>query len=209
MRFLRTTMLGLSLACSQAAGTGTDGGTEASGPIVLRSLKDLCDSEPQLTGNNVLSLLRSYYGATFTPTSGSPSTLELFITTTNAPTIICHPHVVSTGGPPDVPASIDVGVQATFTTTDKMFNESFGALVTLNAGANGQSLAFLGVEPVTAIQGTFQPAITGTWTTHDLSFGGTLLVTVPDGGPGTTNGLVEEQASGGNAGKVQGAGSWN
>jgi len=198
------------VACGQASGVGTDSGTPVdSGPITLTSLTDVCDGVSTLTGANVLSITQPYYQATFTPITGAPTALELFVSTTNTPTIVCHPHQTSTEGPPDVAASISVTVQAQFATADKTFGESFAATITLSAAEVDQSLAFLGTEPVASIQGTFQPVIAGTWTTHDLSFGGTLLSSaVSDGSPGSTTGTITEQASSGNMGKVQGAGSW-
>jgi hypothetical protein len=199
------------IACGgQTAGPGPDSGVDSSGgPIILPSPADVCDGVSTLTGDHVLAILQPYYGATYSPMAGSPSPLELFISTTSNATITCHPHVVSNGGPPDMAASISVAVQAVFATQDKTFNETFTATVTLSAVQSSVALAFAGTEPVTAIQGTFQPAIAGTWTTHDLSFSGELVPsTGTDGGVGTTTGSVTEQANNGNMGMVRGAGSW-
>jgi hypothetical protein len=213
----RRLLLALSiLACGGQTSTGTDAGPDSpadvaadTGPIILPSPSDVCDGDPNLTGNHVLSILQPYYAATYTPMNGSPSALQLFVSTTSNPTITCHPHVVSNGGPPDMPASISVAVQATFATQDKTFNEVFAATVTLSAAQSSQSLAFAGTEPTSSIQGTYQPTITGTWMSHVLSFSGAVLPSVGgDGGPGSTTGSVTEQASNTNMGKVMGAGSW-
>ena len=199
------------IACGgQTTGPGPDSGVDSSGgPIILPSPTDVCDGVSTLTGDHVLAILQPYYAATYSPMTGSPSALEIFISTTSNFTITCHPHMVSNGGPPDMAASISIAVQAVFTTQDKTFNESFAATVTLSAAQSSVALAFAGTEPVTAIHGTFQPAIAGTWATHDLSFSGELIPsTGGDAGVGTTTGTVSEQASNGNMGMVRGAGSW-
>jgi hypothetical protein len=166
--------------------------------VQLGSTSDPCDGVASLTGQLVLSVLKPSYTATFTPNgTGAASALSLTVSYSGG-TITCH---AAQNGEVDMPASIDLAVQAHLSTSDGLFDESFDATVSMTAGAPSL-LGFDGSVAIAELHGTFKPVITGSWTIHDVAFGGQMLAA------GSTSGSIVEQASAGNFGETRGAGGW-
>ena len=194
-------VLPLVAACSHS-GPGQGGPTPDAAPqsTVLGSLSDTCAGITGFDGQQAVSMLKAAYSATYSPIptgTGTSSTAAITVTYSNGQIVCNTPY----GGDDAMAPSITLGVQASFATSDGAFNEHFAATVTLSSQGNGP-LALLGTVPMASLHGTYTPKITGTWTTHDVSFGGMIQAA------GTTSGTVEEQASTGNMGQVIGAGSW-
>lgn len=166
--------------------------------IELASLSDVCEGNPALTGQHVLAIMQPSYSATFTPNGpGATSALALGFGYQGG-AITCHP--AQNNIEVSMPASLDLAVHASVSTSDGVFNESFAATVTLSAGLT-TLLAFDGQVLIADLHGTFAPAIGGTWNVHDVDFGGQMDTS-------TTTGSVVEQASNGNFGETRGAGGW-
>jgi hypothetical protein len=166
--------------------------------VVLGSLTDACAGIAGFDGQQAVSMLKAAYSATYSPIpSGTASTLSLVVTYSTGQITCNTPY----GGELDMPPSITLGVQASFATSDGTFNEQFAAQLTLSSQSNGE-LGFAGTVPIASLHGTYAPQLAGTWTTHDVSFGGQIYA------GGTTTGSIEEQAATGNIGQVTGAGNW-
>jgi hypothetical protein len=166
---------------------------EAGPPL---SLSDVCDGVSGLTGQSVLDGLKPTYAATFSYQGGASTALSITTHYAGGP-ITCHTHTISTGGPPDTPAWVEVQMQMTFVTADGAFDESFSTPI----GAHfTTTLGFNAPVPASAIKGTYKPTLTG-FATVDIAFAGSFS-------GATTTGTVMEQGMSGNVGQVMRAGSW-
>jgi len=191
------------LACFAVACTGhwTDGvpPPDAAVSYTLRSLTDVCDDNPTLTGQRALAIVMPRYTATYTPLHGGAPSMLVQTVAYDAGTITCHPAMTNIELSTD--ASLDLAVHAAVATSDGLFDESFAATISLPADVQ-DSLAFDGSVAIADLHGTYAPMIPGSWQSHDVDFGGMLAAA------GTTSGTVVEGASTADGGETGNAGSW-
>ncbi len=150
-----------------SGGGGGGGGGGGSGSYTLSSLDETCDTNGP-SGNDVLALTQpsyqlalDYVAAQDAGADAGASTALTIALSYAGGAITCHRHVTAPPGTgmADQPASVDVTVHVTFSTSDGQFNETFDAPLSAASGASyasfNQSIA------AADLKGSFQPTLSG------------------------------------------------
>jgi hypothetical protein len=164
----------------------------------MDSLDEECEG---LTGQQLLDLAGGSHTVPFTYVDGTTPETELTLTFTYADgTITCQPtiHQPPGVGAPDLPAHVELEVEATVSSADSAFDEATTTVVQLDFGGN-----------VTHNFDFDAAALTGSYTPSDpalvdrVRFGGTIY------GTGLQGTAYEDGRSSGGAMTVAPIGNWD